>query len=607
MTTVELLSPAKNVNCGIAAIDHGADAVYIGAPAFGARSAAANSIDDIAKLVEYAHAYFAKVYVALNTILFNHEIDKAVEIAHLVYNAGADALIIQDMGLLECNLPPIALHASTQMHTTTVEKVSFLEHVGFSQVVLARELSLEQIQTIRKNTQVPLEVFIHGALCICYSGQCYMSAYATGRSGNRGECSQMCRHLYSIEGLPTEKNTQAFYLSPKDLSLQHHIGALIDAGVHSFKIEGRLKDEIYVKNCTAFYRKIIDYEISQRTHIQKSSHGAQTFTFTPDINKTFSRQFTDYYIQKKQNTIANFDTPKSQGEYIGRISKIEGKKICIETNVALRNGDGLCFFNSAGELSGVRVNSVTDNYIELTENVNVPIGTRIWRNLSVQFEKQVEQSNHCRYIEASIQFQENQQGYTVFITDEYGYEAFVERIIVKYPAVQVEKMKKSIQQQLSKTGQSNFKITHVSIDWHTPFFIQIAELNEARRLLIQQLQTVRLEAYVRIEKTIIPNAISFPLNVPIDARLNVSNVYAQAFYKRHGIHITPQAFELQKDNSIPLMTTKYCIRFETGNCPKQNNNIIAAEPIHLKDNKHRYRVEFNCKRCEMLIFSETER
>ncbi|OQA99517.1 MAG: putative protease YhbU precursor [Bacteroidetes bacterium ADurb.Bin217] len=604
MNSLELVSPAKNLMCGIAAIEHGADAVYIGGPAFGARNAASNSLEDIAQLVSYAHRFHVKVFVALNTILYDSEIDQAIEIANAAYSIGADALIIQDLGLLECNLPPIPLHASTQLHNTTAEKVAFLEHVGFSQVVLARELSLSQIQQIHNQTNITLECFIHGALCVCYSGQCYMSAFATGRSGNRGECSQMCRHAYSITGLQQHSKQSAYYLSPKDLNLSQHIGDMIDAGVQSFKIEGRLKDEVYVKNCTAYYRRILDAEIAKRPSVQRSSHGSVSYSFTPDVHKSFSRSFTNYYIQNKRNSIANILSPKSVGEFIGTLTHIQGKHIQINTNVALANGDGLCYYRN-NELLGVRINSVTGTHIELAEPIICDIGSSFWRNVSVEFIKQVERSKSCRYIFATAMFKEIDNGFRLTITDQYGYSEQVEHICTKELAQNSQKMQETITHNIQKTGASFFKITDVSILWNTPFFVPISIINETRRNCLQLLENKRQNAMLRVEKQIIKNTIPYPIQQPVDARLNCSNTYAQKFFERHGIVNVPSAFEIKADTSVPLMTTKYCIRYECGECPKQSKSNIQASPIYLKDNKYRYRVEFNCKTCEMLIFSET--
>lgn len=596
---IELVAPAKNLATGIAAIEHGADAVYIGGPSFGARSAAANSIDDIAQLVSYAHVYHAKVYVALNTILYENEITHAVDIAHKAYNVGADALIIQDLGLLECDLPPIPLHASTQLNNKTVEKVQFLENVGFSQVVLARELSLNQIKEIRAHTRIPLECFVHGAICVCYSGQCYMSAYTTGRSGNRGECSQMCRHAYTIEGLPQASQKQAYYLSPKDLELSSYVGAMIDAGVQSFKIEGRLKDETYVKNCTAWYRNIIDKEIAQRSHTYKASHGLHTFGFTPNIHKTFSRGFTNYYIQHTRNSVANIHSPKSQGEYIGTLKKLHGTKAEFNTNCTIHNGDGLCYIANS-VLQGVRVNLVRGNEVELADTISCEIGTQFWRNYSSEFTKQVERSNECRTIEVHATFTETETGYGITLHDAYGTKAYIERMYEKNPARNSEKMKETIVQQIKKSGLSSITISNVEVDWKTPLFLPISEINEARRICVQRFIDERVRTYVRQEFVGTRNTIPYPHNEPHDARLNASNSFTQSFFERHGITPSP-AFELQHDIHIPLMTTKYCIRYECGACIHQIPGSKAS-PIYLNDNRNTYRIEFDCKKCEMNIF-----
>ena len=385
MRNLELLSPAKDMQVGIAAINHGADAVYIGAPAFGARAAAANSLEDISELIQYAHQFNAKIYVALNTILYDNEIERAVEIAHKLYNIHADALIIQDLGLLECNLPPIPVHASTQLNNRTPEKVDFLEKVGFSQVVLARELNLKQIKEIADKTTVPLEFFIHGALCVCYSGQCYMSEYTTGRSGNRGECSQMCRHKYTLQGLGESR--EGYFLSTKDLSLGNRLEDLILAGISSFKIEGRLKDEDYVKNVTAYFHAKLNDFIAKHTDFQRSSKGICSPTFTPDINKTFTRGYTEYYIDKQKNKIANIRSPKSQGEYIGTVESQGKNGLQIRTNIPLHNGDGLCFYDKNNELTGIQVNAVNGKTITLNKQVQILVGPEIWRNSDFEVQR----------------------------------------------------------------------------------------------------------------------------------------------------------------------------------------------------------------------------
>ena len=353
---IELLAPAKNLACGVAAINHGADAVYIGGPGFSARAAAANSIQDIEQLVGHAHLFGAKVYVALNTIFSDDELEQAVAMCHTLYRIGVDALIIQDTGLLQSDLPPIALHSSTQMNNRTPERVCFWQNVGLEQVVLARELSLSQIREIRAKSSVVLEFFVHGALCVSYSGQCYISEVMAGRSANRGECAQFCRHKFDLkdgDGRLLEKDS--YLLSLKDLDLSANLEELIDAGISSLKIEGRLKDEQYVKNVTAYYRKALDKIISERSDLVAASSGVCRFDFSPDPQKSFNRGSTDYFIRKKRNIVGDLRSPKSKGQLIGRVASIDKSSFVVDTNEKIVNGDGLCFYNRQGTLVCLRV------------------------------------------------------------------------------------------------------------------------------------------------------------------------------------------------------------------------------------------------------------
>ena len=370
--SMELLAPAKNLVCGISAINHGADAVYIGGPQFGARAAAGNSLTDIEKLVAHAHLFRARVYVALNTIFDDRELELAVDLSHQMYGIGVDALIIQDVGLLEAELPPIPLHSSTQMNNRTVDKVQFLEKVGFQQVVLARELNLDQIKKIRAATTVPLEFFVHGALCVSYSGQCYISEVMAGRSANRGECAQFCRHKYTLkDGQGTILEKDRYLLSLKDLNLSTHLSALINAGISSFKIEGRLKDENYVKNVTAYYRQALDKIIdadggpagSGNGRLQRSSSGSCNFSFTPDPAKSFNRGMTDCFLTKRRNTPGAIDSPKSAGKRLGQVVRSEKHYFVVDTEDVVNNGDGLCFFDSKRRLVGIKVNRVENGKI----------------------------------------------------------------------------------------------------------------------------------------------------------------------------------------------------------------------------------------------------
>lgn len=603
MTPIELLSPAKNLACGIAAIDHGADAVYIGGPSFGARSAAGNSLEDISKLITYAHQFHARVYVALNTILYENELAEAVALAHELYSLGADALIIQDLGLLACDLPPIPLHASTQLNNRTPEKALFLEQVGFSQIVLARELHLDQIQAISKVTTVPLEFFVHGAICVCYSGQCYMSAFAIDRSGNRGSCSQMCRHSYTITGLQNNALQEAYFLSPKDLHLGENIGELLNAGIRSFKIEGRMKDEGYVKNITAYFRKKIDAEIAKNPEYIRASHGIESYSFEPNIYKSFSRGFTTYFTNDKRNKIANLGSPKSQGELLGKVTKSSGTILEINTKIPLQNGDGLCFYNEKNELEGIRINSIKNNTISLSQSIQIPIGTEIWRNLSVEFSKILEQSNHCRKIDVSASIAETQSGYSFELKDIYGFCVKINRTLEKTIAQKPEQIQNSIITQASKMGDSIFKVSQVSVEIPQMFFIPISEINEARRIACAELIEIRKLAHTIAYKTIEKNTIPYPITEPTDFRLNISNSKAEEFFTQHGINKQLPAYELQKHADIPLMTTKHCIRFQLDSCPLTNNAISKADPIILSDNTHSYKVIFDCGKCEMNIYS----
>ncbi|MBO7054273.1 MAG: U32 family peptidase [Bacteroidales bacterium] len=603
MRQLELLSPAKNLQVCIAAINHGADAVYIGGPAFGARSAATNSIDDISTLIQYAHQFNVKVYVAFNTLLYDDELERAIEIAHKLYDIHADALIIQDLGLLQCDLPPIALHASTQLNNRTPEKVDFLEKIGFSQVVLARELNLTQIKAIAEKTTVPLEFFIHGALCVCYSGQCYMSEYATGRSGNRGECAQMCRHKYTLQGLGEAR--EGYFLSTKDMCLEHRLEDLISAGISSFKIEGRLKDENYVKNVTAFYRKKLDAIIAKRTDLQRSSTGICTPPFTPDINKTFTRGYTEYYIEKQQNKVANIRSPKSQGEYLGKVvesnetASQRGKNfIKIKTTTLLHNGDGLCFYDSNGELTGVQINGTNEGKIVLNKNVHIPVGTEIWRNVDVDFQKQLESSNQGRKLPVKAVFRSNELHYSLTLSDAAGNTATIEKTALEIAKNQ-NKQRETITSQVAKMGDSIFLFSGLEFEGTNVPFIPIADINSLRRETCDLLRTKIIESVETLRATSLQQTTAqYPMTEPHDFRLNVANQKAVEFFHQHGVEVSQRAFECQHRENVPLMTTKYCIRYQLGACKKGN-----AEPLFLSDKSHSFRVEFDCDKCEMNIFS----
>ena len=599
---IELLAPAKDLRCGMQAILHGADAIYIGGPAFGARNAASNTIEDISKLIDFAHVFHAKVYVAINTILFENEIEPAVKLIHTLYNKGADAIIIQDVGLLECDLPPIPIHASTQMNNKTVEKIQFLEAVGFSQIVLARELSIPQITEIKKHTQLPLEFFVHGALCVSYSGQCYMSAHATGRSGNRGTCSQMCRHEFVLSGIPEYEQKKGYYLSLNDFHAGNYIEQLLDAGIQSFKIEGRLKDDVYVANTTAFFRKQIDAILQGRTEFIRSSHGHTDIGFVPDIHKTYSRTFSSYFLDTPRTKIANIQSPKSLGEHMGSVTFSKEKTLQFEKSHMCGAGDGICFFIQ-NKLQGVRVNKVQGDTVFLAEEFHIPIGTDIWRNHNELFSKNIEKTPPKRTISVTLDFRETEFGFSLAIQDCYNNKTQIDVPYTKQKARNSEQCIKTIHTQLQKTGDTIYRVSDVNIVFKTPFFISIADINKARRDICNQLNVIRCKSHPQKKVKIQKNTVPYPTNETLDTRLNCSNSFAESFFKRHGISKIPPAYEISPNSSIPLMHTKYCIRFELNACWKYQGYKTKAHPIFLQDKTGNYRVEFDCKNCEMKIYA----
>jgi putative protease len=608
LTPVELLAPARNLEYGRAAIIHGADAVYIGASGFSARAGAANPVACIEQLVRFAHLYRAKVYVTLNTILFDSEIDAAVRLIRQLYEAGIDALIIQDMGLLQCGLPPVPLFASTQTHNHTPERVAFLEKAGFRRVILARELSIPQIETIRQHTGIELECFVHGALCVSYSGQCYMSQAIAGRSGNRGVCAQPCRSAYRLldaDGRAIAEN--AHLLSLKDLNLSGHLAALISAGVTSFKIEGRLKDMNYVKNITAFYRRRLDSIIENSERWAKASSGNIELQFSPNPYKTFNRGYTAYFIDGRKEKVASPHTQKSTGERLGKVTQAAPQWFTVDTEAAVSNGDGLCWLNPPKGLEGVLVNRVEGKRIFPAKPVQLKPGVEIFRNNDFVFEKILAGNSADRRIAVSFGLCGHESGYTLRVEDEDGNHAEYTTRAQKIPAKDVVIARKQIDAQLRKLGNSVFSAGKVTLSDAFGYFIPAAELNEMRRQAIQLLESLRIERY-RAK----PGA---GLRVPgsgqaklqsLDYRANVANHYAGDFYRQRGAEHIDDAFELQSDyRGKTLMTTKHCIKYQYGMCPvKQHPSGKWKEPLFLRDNRHTYRIEFDCRACEMRIISD---
>lgn len=602
---LELLSPAKNYDYGITAINFGADAVYIGAPKFGARSSAGNSVEDIENLCSYAHKFHSKVYVALNTILYESELRTAENLISEIYNAGADALIIQDFGILEMNLPPIPLHASTQAHNTKIEKLNFFENIGISRVVLARELSLNQITEIKSKTNIELEVFVHGALCVSYSGQCYLSHYIGGRSGNRGECAQPCRLAYDLY----DKNDKLLVknkhlLSLKDMKRADYLSDLIDIGVTSFKIEGRMKDENYLKNVTAFYRKRLDNILVNKPHHKTSSLGIFHFDFEPDDEKTFNRQYSDYFLNGRKENIHSLETPKAVGKPLGKVKFVTQNYFQIETNQQINNGDGLCFLNEKLELVGLRVEKVVEGKIFVNQISEIKKDFEIFRNLDHEYFKQLEKIENCRFIPINFTFSETEFGFTLkaeIQDNNYSVSQNIE--IEKQTANNPEKAFENIKNQLSKTGGTIFKIAELKIDFETPYFIQSSKLNELRRSVLTELFKKLGSEFIRKEIKFVPNDYQYFEN-NLDYKANISNTLAEKFYRRHGVMEFEKALEISENKkNKELMTTKMCIKFNLGLCEKFQIPKKQETPKYLKYNDQTFELEFDCKNCEMKVLS----
>ena len=609
MTKIELLSPAKDCEVGIAAINHGADAVYIGCPDFGAREKASNSIEDIERLCRYAALYDAKVYVTLNTVLYDNELERARRMAYDCWNAGVDALIVQDMALLQMDLPPIPLHASTQCNNLTVEKVQFLEKVGFDQVVLGRELSIAQIKEIREKTMVPLEFFVHGSLCVSQSGQCYLSHYLGNRSANRGACAQPCRLPWDL--LDEDGNviiSNRHLLSLKDMNNSRNIEELIDAGITSFKIEGRLKEADYVKNVTAYYRKRLDEIIARRDNLQQASRGRCQATFEVNPEKSFSRGFTDHFIHGRQKGIDSPFTPKSMGEYIGEVSWCNSVRMELRTDKVLHNGDGFCFLNQAGELQGLRADVVNGNTISCNRPHGALRGTKIYRNLDLEWQKQVDASTGNRKIDIDLTLAENDEGYE-FIASVDGRDAkfcvsttiACEKIIANNP----EKATDNIRKKALQWGDTVFNPTNLELNFNQPYLIPASLIGEMKRDLVSKLQQTLIEQHQNsrpCRTTAVDATAPYPES-ELSYLGNVTNAKAAEFYHQHGVTEIEDGLEksFSKHADLKLMTTKHCIRFANGMCCKETGE--KATPLYLRNGNNTFRLEFDCKNCQMHVYS----
>ncbi len=623
---LELLAPAKNLECGIAAIRHGADAVYIGAPKFGAREAAGNSISEIEKLAAEARIFGARTYVALNTILYDPELEEAERIIRQVYEAGADALIIQDMGILEMNLPPIALHASTQANNFTLGKIKFLEAVGFKRAVLARELSLDQIKAISEQSAIELEAFVHGSLCVSLSGQCFMSYAIGGRSANRGACAQPCRKEYTLTDTSGKVIIQNKYLlSLKDLDQSKSISELAAAGVRSFKIEGRLKDIDYVKNSTAYYREELDRILEEKPEFTPASYGKTTFFFKPDPAKTFHRGATEYFLHGRKERVAGLDSPKSTGEELGKVTRLNLDSFQLSGNQPIANNDGLTFVARNGVSAGLKVNRVENDIIYPDRMNGLFIGAVVSRNYDHAFQMALGKKTAERKIPVRITLEETSEGFELQATgtDEMTATASYAVSMAKVPANNPIQSHENILRQLSKSGDTPFLVREIETCGNKKYFFTAQQLNELRRGLLDEILKLAVETTMtdlsdnQIENnsatrkpfSSAPNSIPFP-SEPIHFENNITNRLAMQFYRRHGIEKPETGVEKRNiTGRLQVMTTKHCLQHELGFCKRFGGEFPSdlAEPFFLQDGVNRFELEFDCRNCMMKIFKEVNK
>jgi putative protease len=578
-TKIELLSPAKNLEVGLAAINHGADAVYIGGPAFGAREKAGNSIEDIEKLCDHAHLFGAKVYVTLNTLLNENELEPARQLAWDCWNAGVDALIVQDLNLLNLDLPPIPLHASTQCDNLTLERVQELESLGFEQVVLGRELTIDQIREIRSKTTVPLEFFVHGSLCVSHSGQCYLSEYIGNRSANRGACAQPCRlpwDLLDAEGKVLVKGKHLLCL--KDLNNSAHLEELMDAGITSFKIEGRLKEADYVKNITAYYRQQLDAIFERRPEFVQASLGHCSYTFEVNPEKSFNRGFTDYFIHGRQPGIGSPHTPKSMGEYIGEVKWCNSVQMEILTDKTLHNGDGLCFLNQDEELIGIRADVVNGMRVSCNRPHGAFRGAKIYRNYDIEWQRQVDASKGNRKIDIELALEETEEGFV--LSGKWKVESgklstfHFPLSTPKIPATNPEKALENIRKKLSQWGDTIYNPINIDINLSQPYLIPASVLGEMKRGAVELLKSGKIK---------VESGQFSTLHSPLSTLPPIRSVSPSGFH-------SPLS---------TLMSCHHCIRYANGLCPKETGKPTG--PLFIRNGQNTFRLEFDCKKCLMYV------
>ncbi len=616
MRKLELLAPAKNLACGIAAVDHGADAVYIGAPRFGARAAVGNSVEDIRKLCEYAHPFGVRVYVTVNTILYDEELEATQKLLHELASAGVDAILVQDMGVLQMlkeeSLTSLSVHASTQTDNRTAEKVQWLGSLGFSRTVLARELSIEEIAEIHRAVpDMELEVFVHGALCVCYSGICYASQHCFSRSANRGECAQFCRMRFSlIDADEKEIEHERYLLSLKDMNQSDNLERLIAAGATSFKIEGRLKDISYVKNVTAAYSERLN-EIIRRYPDKycRASQGHCNYTFEPNLNKTFNRGYTTYFANGRQPAIASFDTPKAIGEYVGTVKEIRGDSFNVAGVVSFSNGDGLCYLRSAKssasspqtevQFEGFRANRVVSNRIypyKMPQGLRP--GMRLYRNSDQEFERLLSKPSAYRKIPITLSLSVADDGF------EFSALLHGSRVSLHFPAEHQQAQKsprENLVRQLTKLGDTIYECKDIEIPSDFNYFIPNSLLSEMRRQLVELLSKDGDSDCDKQTRLSVAHDEKDHAGYPYPYLYNISNRLARDFYGFADL----TAFELKGGNG-PIMQCRHCLRYSLGFCVKHGGKRpVWREPLSLMlGDGRRFRLEFDCQHCQMNIYAD---
>ena len=594
---IELLAPVRDLEHGKAAVLCGADALYVGAPRFGARAAVGVEEAQIAELCRFAHRYRVRVYVAMNTVLYEQELAEAERMVHRLWQVGADALIVQDLAFLRMDLPPIELHASTQMFNADLARTAFWTGAGFSRVILERALTLEEIERIARGTEAEIEAFIHGAICVGYSGRCYMSRTMSARSGNRGDCSQSCRLPYNLldeQFRPLMRDKHL--LSVRDLNLSGHLEAMIDAGVTSFKIEGRLKDMNYVRNVVGWYRRELDEIIARRNDLQRASVGESILEFAPDPAKSFSRGATTYYLDGRVPDVSSFDTPKSMGERLGRVVRVGRDRVELDTLQELASGDGICFRGADGVLIGTHVNRCEGKWVYPNRMEGLRPGVWLYRNYDHRFVSAVSRSRLKRIIPLSGSVKVESETVRLRLSDgTLSAEAALTGSFE--PARQEKQAEETLRTQLARMGESIYRLDTLEVLSSPMRFVPASVLSSLRREAIAALDRAREEAYVRRTRKPEDRNLPFPVETLSGAE-NVTNSLAERFYREHGVRTIEPGYDLREDlRDRTVMRMRYCLRRELGWCLKEKPSYRGR--LYLDHGGYLYELHFDCARCGM--------